>query len=75
MALDMPLDAALKEKYPAKAHVRKVAKWLKEHGGDGKGVIYLEGQKDRLIEVRLVYLLIAAPFCSVLYLPCRGCGT
>ncbi|KAF2094326.1 hypothetical protein NA57DRAFT_80732 [Rhizodiscina lignyota] len=40
----------LKEKYPAKAHARKVAEWIKQNGGGGKGVIYLEGQKDKLIE-------------------------
>jgi hypothetical protein len=44
-------EALLEQKYPAKDHVRKVAKWLKENGGDAKGVIYLEGQKDKLIEV------------------------
>lgn len=45
-------EALLEQKYPAKAHARKAAKWLKENGGSDKGVIYLEGQKDKLIEVR-----------------------
>lgn len=41
----------LKQKYPAKAHARKIAKWIKDNSGEAKGVIYLEGQKDKLIEV------------------------
>lgn len=52
MTANPVLDALLEQKYPAKAHARKVAKWLKEIGGGDQGVIYLEGQKDKLIEVR-----------------------
>ncbi len=45
-------DPILKQKYPAKAHARKAAEWIKRNGGEGKGVIYLEGQKSKLVEVR-----------------------
>jgi hypothetical protein len=41
----------LKGKYPAKEHARKVADHIVKHGGDPNGVIYLEGQKTRMIEV------------------------
>lgn len=42
------VDNILAAKYPAKAHARRVAETLKaQHGA---GVIYLESQKDRLIE-------------------------
>lgn len=51
MAVDVPLPPILKKKYPAKAHAQRVAQYLRENGGNGKGVIYLEGQKDKLIEV------------------------
>ena len=51
MASEIQEAPLLKEKYPAKAHARKLAEWIKTNGGEGKGVIYLEGQKDKLIEV------------------------
>jgi hypothetical protein len=44
-------------KYPAKAHARKVAAFVREkHAGLGveKGVIYLEGQKSKQVEVCFV---------------------
>jgi hypothetical protein len=41
----------LNGKYPAKAHAKKVAEYIVNNGGDTKGVLYLEGQKLRLIEV------------------------
>ena len=37
-------------KYPAKAHAKKVADHIKQHGGPGTGVIYLEGQKTKMVE-------------------------
>lgn len=40
-------------KYPAKAHVRRVAKWIAEHGGPASGVIYLEGQSTKMTEVSM----------------------
>lgn len=46
-------DAILAGKYPAKAHARRVAEYLRQHGGLGEGsdgVIYLEAQKTRLHE-------------------------
>lgn len=44
----------LKGKYPAKGHAKRVADYITEHGGDRSGVIYLEGQKTRMIEVSLL---------------------
>ena len=40
----------LEGKYPAKEHCRKVATYLKAHGYDVDGVIYLESQKTTMIE-------------------------
>ncbi|MCJ1420289.1 hypothetical protein MMC32_006646 [Xylographa parallela] len=37
-------------KYPAKAHAAKVASYLKSKSPSANGIIYLEGQKTRLIE-------------------------
>jgi hypothetical protein len=48
MASDLGI---LKGKYPAKAHAKKVAKFILDQGGDKNGVLYLEGQKVRMIEV------------------------
>lgn len=45
----------LNGKYPAKAHAKKVAEHLIKNGGDPKGVLYLEGQKLRMIEVRRTF--------------------
>jgi Xaa-Pro dipeptidase len=38
-------------KYPAKSHVRRVAKWIAGNGGPAGGVIYLEGQSLKMVEV------------------------
>lgn len=43
-------DATLKEKYPAKAHARRVAKYLTDRGFPEDGIIYLEAQKTRMVE-------------------------
>ncbi|EON66061.1 X-Pro dipeptidase [Coniosporium apollinis CBS 100218] len=43
-------DDVLKGKYPAKAHVKKVVEYIKAHGGEASGVIYLEGQKTKMNE-------------------------
>ncbi|KAI5366647.1 putative peptidase M24, aminopeptidase P, creatinase/Aminopeptidase P/Spt16 [Septoria linicola] len=37
-------------KYPAKAHARRVAKYIAEHGGPSSGLIYLEGQSTKMTE-------------------------
>lgn len=37
-------------KYPAKAHARRVAKWISDNGGPSSGVIYLEGQSTKVTE-------------------------
>ena len=46
-------EEVLKGKYPAKAHAKKVADWIIAKGGDKTGTIYLEAQKNRLLEVCL----------------------
>jgi len=43
-------DENLQGKYPAKAHAAKVAAYLKTKDPSADGLIYLEGQKTRLIE-------------------------
>lgn len=43
-------DTTLKQKYPAKAHARRVAKYLTDHGFSRDGVIYLEAQKTVMVE-------------------------
>ncbi|OJJ50448.1 hypothetical protein ASPZODRAFT_57249 [Penicilliopsis zonata CBS 506.65] len=40
----------LEGKYPAKAHARRVAQYLRSQGHAGSGLIYLEAQKTRMIE-------------------------
>lgn len=37
-------------KYPAKAHARRVVEWMKKTNPNIGGVLYLEGQKTRMIE-------------------------
>lgn len=44
------IDSILAGKYPAKVHARRVVAYLRQNGFGGDGVIYLEAQKDRLIE-------------------------
>ncbi|KAF2113318.1 putative Xaa-Pro aminopeptidase pepP [Lophiotrema nucula] len=43
-------EEVLKGKYPAKAHAKKVANWIIGEGGDKTGTIYLEAQKQKLLE-------------------------
>ncbi|TVY46977.1 putative Xaa-Pro aminopeptidase, partial [Lachnellula occidentalis] len=43
-------DTVLKRKYPAKEHARKVVEYLRKKNPDINGVIYLEGQKTKMIE-------------------------
>ena len=43
-------DLTLEGKYPAKAHARKVASYLKEKDLSSNGVIYLEGGESRMHE-------------------------
>lgn len=38
-------------KYPAKAHARRVARWIADNGGPSSGVIYLEAQSTKIVEV------------------------
>jgi hypothetical protein len=40
----------LEGKYPAKAHAERVAAYLKQNKKSANGLIYLEGQKTRMIE-------------------------
>ncbi|KAH0555867.1 hypothetical protein GP486_006185, partial [Trichoglossum hirsutum] len=42
--------SAVAGKYPAKAHAEKVAAYIKSKEPNADGVIYLEGQKTRMIE-------------------------
>ncbi|KAK5942270.1 hypothetical protein PMZ80_004833 [Knufia obscura] len=44
------MDATLKEKYPAKAHCRRVAKFLTDQGKPRDGILYLEAQKTQMVE-------------------------
>lgn len=44
------LPAPPSGKYPAKAHARRVAKWIADNGGPQSGIIYLEGQSLRMNE-------------------------
>ena len=46
----------LEGKYPAKAHAKNVGQWIVGKGGDKNGVLYLEGQKLRMIEVCIAVL-------------------
>ena len=43
-------ETVLKGKYPAKAHAKKVVEYLKSSNAGIEGVLYLEGQKTRMIE-------------------------
>lgn len=55
-SLQIDVEKVLKGKYPAKEHARRVVEWMKKNAnGDGKevqvgGVLYLEGQKTKMIE-------------------------
>ncbi|KAH7120782.1 putative Xaa-Pro aminopeptidase [Dendryphion nanum] len=52
MAIDVAknYEDVLQGKYPAKAHAKKVKEWVLKKGGDAKGTVYLESQKQRLLE-------------------------
>lgn len=41
----------LRGKYPAKAHAKKVAEYIKNKGADPSGTLYVEGQKTKMHEV------------------------
>ncbi len=43
-------DIVLAGKYPAKSHAKRVVEYIKRHRTDAQGVLYLEGQKTRMIE-------------------------
>jgi Xaa-Pro dipeptidase len=44
------VEAVLSGKYPAKAHARRVVEYIRKTKPDVSGVLYLEGQKTRMIE-------------------------
>jgi len=44
------VNSILAGKYPAKAHARRVIEYIKKSKPDAQGVLYLEGQKTRMIE-------------------------
>ena len=44
------VEAVLTGKYPAKEHARRVVEYIKKKNPDATGVLYLEGQKTRMIE-------------------------
>jgi Xaa-Pro dipeptidase len=50
MARTEEFEAVLTGKYPAKEHARRVAEYIKKKNPDSTGVLYLEGQKTRMIE-------------------------
>lgn len=43
-------DIILERKYPAKAHAKRVADYIKAQHPGATGTLYLEAQKTRLIE-------------------------
>lgn len=62
------LESILAGKYPAKAHARRVAEYIRTRGHGESGIIYLEAQKTRLIEdndepVPFRYSILWFPFC------------
>ncbi|KAK0118737.1 hypothetical protein ONS96_011825 [Cadophora gregata f. sp. sojae] len=44
------VDTVLAGKYPARAHAKAVVKWMRQKNPNVTGVLYLEGQKTRMIE-------------------------
>lgn len=44
------VEAVLTGRYPAKAHARRVVEYIRKKKPDATGVLYLEGQKTRMIE-------------------------
>jgi Xaa-Pro dipeptidase len=51
MKMANTVDDVLSGKYPAKLHAKKVIQCMKEQVGEVSGLLYLEGQKSRMIEV------------------------
>ena len=43
-------NAVLKGKYPAKAHAKRVADYIKERVSGASGVLYLESRATKLLE-------------------------
>ncbi|KAJ5038172.1 uncharacterized protein L3040_007040 [Drepanopeziza brunnea f. sp. 'multigermtubi'] len=43
-------EAVLAGKYPGKAHAKKVVEWMRKSIPDITGILYLEGQKTRMLE-------------------------
>ena len=48
--MNASFEAILTGKYPAKFHARRVVEYIKKKNPDATGVLYLEGQKTRMIE-------------------------
>ncbi|RYP53492.1 hypothetical protein DL768_001529 [Monosporascus sp. mg162] len=47
---DIDVERILKGKYPAKAHAKRVAEYIRSKIPDASGIIYLEGRADALLE-------------------------
>lgn len=50
LGIMVSIDSILAGKYPAKDHARRVVDYIKKRRPDTQGVLYLEGQKTRMIE-------------------------
>jgi Xaa-Pro dipeptidase len=48
--MDPGVDLILASKYPAKEHAKRVGNLIRQLGHGDSGIIYLEGQKTRMIE-------------------------
>ena len=46
----MDYETILKGKYPAKQHAKRVADYVRDKVPGANGVLYLEGQKTKMIE-------------------------
>ena len=46
----MDVEQVLAGKYPAKSHAKRVVEWMRSQNTKINGVLYLEGQKTRMIE-------------------------
>ncbi|OWP07479.1 hypothetical protein B2J93_5008 [Marssonina coronariae] len=44
------VETILAGKYPAKAHAKRVVEWMRKTDPDVSGILFLEGQKTRMIE-------------------------
>ncbi|RYP07787.1 hypothetical protein DL764_002292 [Monosporascus ibericus] len=47
---DIDVERVLKGKYPAKAHAKRVAEYIRSKIPDATGIIYVEGRADALLE-------------------------